>query len=394
VARILTVIALAAALLLVPAPSPAGSDAAAWEQWFVYELNRARWNPGGYAAEHGVAFPAPIGALPPLAVNSQLTASASSRAHEMATFDYFSHRSPVTGAWPNRIVRDHGFSLPSWAANAANHVESIWMGAGAAWPTPAAFLASGAHRAVLLASSENWWFESANEVGIGRHAASGERRAAVHLARADASRVFVTGVAFHDANGNGKMDLGEGLPGVLVSVGGVTVPTNPGGGYTVAVSPGRMTAAASGGGFSGTSTASFRVGDHNVGVDFVSGRRMAEVRAFELCAGRRPTIMGTAGDDVIVGTPGNDVIAGLDGDDIIFGLAGDDLICGGRGDDTIYGGRGDDVIYGGPGDDRLYGGRGSDRLRGGPGIDHLDGGAGDRNRCLGGVTLVRCSLPS
>lgn len=131
----------------------------------------------------------------------------------------------------------------------------------------------------------------------------------------------------------------------------------------------------------------------------------APVRA---CDGRKATIVGTFGDDVLRGTsgadviwagPGNDVVRGLGGDDIICGRRGNDILYGGRGNDTVDGGRGndtvfagfgndtviggrdDDTVYGGPGADRLFGGRGKDSLFGGPGADQLSGGPGrDRLR--------------
>ncbi len=106
------------------------------------------------------------------------------------------------------------------------------------------------------------------------------------------------------------------------------------------------------------------------------------------CHGRRPTILGTDGPDVLRGTPGPDVIWGGPGDDEIFGSLGDDLICGGPGSDLIHGGRGNDVLDGGPGNgDRVYGDLGDDTALGGPGdfdevagglgIDTLSGGAGN-----------------
>src|SRR3989442_11330581 len=54
-----------------------------------------------------------------------------------------------------------------------------------------------------------------------------------------------------------------------------------------------------------------------------------------ICNGRRATIVGTQGDDVIYGTPGRDVIAGLGGNDEIHGRGQNDIICGGPGDDFI-----------------------------------------------------------
>ncbi len=106
------------------------------------------------------------------------------------------------------------------------------------------------------------------------------------------------------------------------------------------------------------------------------------------CHGRRATIVGTEGDDVLRGTPHRDVIWGGGGDDTILGSLGNDLLCGGPGADLIHGGRGNDVIDGGAGaDDRVYGDLGDDKLLGGAGdgdevagglgIDTLSGGPGN-----------------
>jgi hypothetical protein len=101
------------------------------------------------------------------------------------------------------------------------------------------------------------------------------------------------------------------------------------------------------------------------------------------CAGLAPSIVGSAGDDVLVGTDGADIISGLGGNDEIHGLGGDDIVCSGNGNDvvfagagkdTVLGGGGKDVVYGGPGRDRLYGQAGRDRLFGGDHADRLYGG--------------------
>jgi hypothetical protein len=128
------------------------------------------------------------------------------------------------------------------------------------------------------------------------------------------------------------------------------------------------------------------------------------------CDGRRATVVGTPGDDVI--TAAGVVFAGP-GDDRVIASADGTVVCGGPGDDTISGegtlkgglGRdhvwGDGTLLGGPGDDRigvfgraarnetsssygeLRGGRGDDRIRGshqlngGRGDDHLVGSSSD-----------------
>ncbi len=62
--------------------------------------------------------------------------------------------------------------------------------------------------------------------------------------------------------------------------------------------------------------------------------------AVEDCAGRTPTIVGTAEADRLEGTSGRDVIAGRGGNDVIYGLGGGDQICGGAGRDMLHGGGG------------------------------------------------------
>ena len=113
------------------------------------------------------------------------------------------------------------------------------------------------------------------------------------------------------------------------------------------------------------------------------------------CFGRRATIVGTRGDDLIVGTAGDDVIDGLRGFDRIRGLGGDDRICGGGESDFVRGGGGDDAIEGAGGSDTAHGGPGADRivlgaggvegLFGGPGDDRLFGGSGSFDGLIGGA---------
>jgi hypothetical protein len=96
----------------------------------------------------------------------------------------------------------------------------------------------------------------------------------------------------------------------------------------------------------------------------------------DLCHELRPTLIGTAGDDVLVGTSGDDVIDGRGGDDEIRGRGGDDVICGREGRDAISGGSNADMLIGGQGSDVIQGDEGRDVGRGGFGADHLHGGDG------------------
>jgi len=93
------------------------------------------------------------------------------------------------------------------------------------------------------------------------------------------------------------------------------------------------------------------------------------------CLGRRPTIRGTKGNDIIRGTDKRDIIQGGRGDDIILAGGRRDIVCGGPGDDGIHGGSGGDVLDGGLGSDFMNGADGDDRLIGGFGLDALYGAA-------------------
>ncbi|MDQ4024539.1 MAG: calcium-binding protein [Actinomycetota bacterium] len=78
------------------------------------------------------------------------------------------------------------------------------------------------------------------------------------------------------------------------------------------------------------------------------------------CFGRRATIVGTDGDDVVIGSRGDDVIVALDGSDEVYGLGGRDVICSGAGEDVADGGAGFDLVAGGNDADEVFGGKGSD----------------------------------
>lgn len=109
----------------------------------------------------------------------------------------------------------------------------------------------------------------------------------------------------------------------------------------------------------------------------------------QTCLGKKATITGTKGNDVISGTNRADVIVALGGADRIRGRGGNDLICGNDGNDQIRGDGGNDRISGGTGNDRLAGDSGNDRLAGDSGKDRLDGGSG-ADRLNGGAGVDTC----
>jgi uncharacterized repeat protein (TIGR01451 family) len=114
-----------------------------------------------------------------------------------------------------------------------------------------------------------------------------------------------------------------------------------------------------------------------------------------------PTIVGTAGDDVITGTSRGDVIVSSTGNDQVSAGGGSDLICSGDGADRVFGQDGGDTVIAGGGPDLANGGKSGDVLKGKAGRDHLKGKSGNdllnggknRDRCQGGSgrdTLKGC----
>jgi len=276
------------------------------EQLFIYLLNRARHNPQAYAREHNLSVSlSNVTPRAPLAVNPLLTKSAEFKANEMADYNYFSHQSAVTGKWPNQIAREAGYQLPSYFANDANYIESIAYGWGSGQQSGVATAAEAlnlllvdaginppGHRIHLLGMDD--FFSQMKEVGVGHaYRSTTDRNTdywAIHTGWVNSSDVFLTGVVYADANGNGRYDLNEGLSGVQVQAGGLSTTTNAAGGWSLKVNPNSTyTVTAAGGGFSGTSSARAAVGTNNVEVDFLSGRG-ALVNFVDPNAAGRPSV--------------------------------------------------------------------------------------------------------
>jgi putative cell wall-binding protein/uncharacterized protein YkwD len=260
------VIALA---VLVGIPSTAAADDQLLDaQQLVYEINLARSDPAAFAARAGITMDPMPQPSAPLAVSGPLMSSAMFKAAEMAAYQYFSHQSPVTGIWPNRLARNHGYPLPSAWLDTDNNIESTYMGSQDAFSVLVAFAKSPGHLGHIFAQS--LFFATHREAGAGRGVASnGLAYWAFHTAHHNTGGVFITGVVYVDDNGNGRMDRGEGIGGMTVTAGGSSAVTNPGGGYAIEVTPATYTVAVDAAGFAGT-TLTVTVGSNNVLADFVA----------------------------------------------------------------------------------------------------------------------------
>jgi hypothetical protein len=295
----------AAGLAILGIPTLTGAaEPTAQEQLFVYEVNRARSDPPGWAVEMGIdatiggdGLPTDlIGVVPqpPLAINELLVDSSRLHAEEMAANDYFGHQSQVTGKWPNLLAREAGYPLPMTiplsggffvpVPDDSNQIESIAAGFG-----PGSFDLSNAvnaviglivdtgtpslgHRIHLLAMTEfNRTFREAG-AGYGFDQAATYRNYwAFHTGVENTSDTFLTGVVFSDANQNSLYDAGEGLGGVTVTVGGDMAATNSAGGWSLPINAGTHQVSCSGGAFSGTSQVDVTVMGANRDGDCISG---------------------------------------------------------------------------------------------------------------------------
>jgi len=255
------------------------------EQLFVYLLNRARHDPASYSQEQSLGVNLSyVSSQPPLAVNNLLYASSGFHSNEMATFNYFGHQSQVTGDWPNKMVRDQGYSLPEWWTSNANYVESAAAGTDTAVYTLNTLIVDAGvpslgHRNHLLSIGS--FQQEDREIGIGHSFninSNYDHYWAIHITRSDPLDTFLTGVAFNDLNNNGRYDLNEGLSGVSISTQGLQTTTNAAGGWSIKVAgSGTYTVTASGGSFNGSSTANVNVSSRNREVDFISGNPQAVV---------------------------------------------------------------------------------------------------------------------
>jgi hypothetical protein len=284
----------------------AGAHLTEQELHFLYELNRARNDPPGWAAEYGLgSVPGGDGnpttlvgvaPRPPLALNETLVDSAGFKAQEMADNNYFKHQSQVGPdfLWPNELVRNvFGYPLATMIPvpgmpgfffvldDDDNQIESLAVGQAASFAqgiNPLIGLIVDddvptlGHRKHLLAMDEfNAIFTEAG-AGYGFDAAATFPHDWVfHTGVTDPAGLFLTGVVFDDGDGDDLFDPGEGLAGVTVNVGAQQTATNDAGGWSLAVADGTHAVSCLGGGFAGTGSASVSVSGANRQVDCVSG---------------------------------------------------------------------------------------------------------------------------
>src|SRR5690606_2361391 len=207
------------------------------EAAFIYELNRARQDPGRYDAEIGFGGTLNSGMTqPPLALNLSLVESARWHAQDMEALSYFAHQRPAPGLQhPNWMARHKwkgsspasAYPLVTAWTDDNNFIESL--AANGTSGSSISYAANDAlkaliidadlvamslppgHRIHLLGMDAH--NQSMREAGTGYAEGAGWRGSvnaaaywAIHTGRRDADPVWLTGVVYDDANGNGRYD--------------------------------------------------------------------------------------------------------------------------------------------------------------------------------------------
>src|SRR5262249_12565839 len=263
--------------------------------------NDARANPAAYGQSIGLDLSS-VAPSEPWAFNPLLVQAARLHSQDMNDRAYFDHDTPE-GTTPDQRVAAAGF--PGYFTG-----ESIAAG----YPSPAAALAgliidSGVpnlgHRKHQLNIAPS--LQTRAQVGIGVVlGGSGPYHSyyTIDTAISSDTRPFLCGVVFHDDNGNGKYDLGEGYAGAAVTVqgAGATV-TFDSGGYSLPVNPGTYTVTASGGGLAAPIPQNAPVGAANARLNFTGAPEGSWNGQTAMPAARAATaaVAGTDGRIYVIG---------------------------------------------------------------------------------------------
>lgn len=351
----------------------------AFEQLQLELINRARLDPVAEAARLGIALNEGVSAADtisaaakqPLAGNTMLKSAADGHTSHMINVDQFGHSgigddtmtSRIQGAGYTPFLAIGENIAASTGSNqavfAVQLYENLFRDVG---------IAGRGHRTNLLSNDFN-------EVGLslqsGNFTPLGGSSTLVTQNFGSQGKLFITGVAYNDTNGNKFYDIGEGRGGVNVKVGASSVTSESAGGYDLAVgSASGVAVTFSGGGLPSAVNATVTsTTPANIKVDLVGTNTILSSGNTTLGAGALNltllgvnglTGVGNANDNVIDGTSGGNVLYGGEGADTLRGHAGNDTLRGTNGVDRLEGGQGNDVLNGGAGGDALIGGDGTD----------------------------------
>jgi Ca2+-binding RTX toxin-like protein len=348
----------------------ASPQISAQEQLLLELMNRARLDPAGEAARHGISLNEGLAAgtlsaaaRAPLAWNADLGEAAALHSAWMLAADSFSHtgsggsqpwdRSKAAGYASGQIGENISFigSSASVDASAAvvNHHTNLFLSPG--------------HRLNILGDYR--------EVGLGQELGAFTQGGSTWSASmvtevfGKGAQAHVTGVAFADRDGDRFYDIGEGQGGVRVdwlgNAGQAATTATAAGGYAAAI-PGTLSGPAS---FAVTAGGaemrlSLVLSGGNAKLDVVDGRVLCASASMTLGAGATDARLLGVATLTLIGNGSANRLDGNNGANTVRGLGGNDVLDGGRGNDRIEGGDGADRLQGGFGHDILTGGAGTD----------------------------------
>jgi Ca2+-binding RTX toxin-like protein len=350
------------------------------EQLLLELINRARLDPQAESLRLGIGLndglaPGTIGTAPQqvLAHNTLLEAAAQAHSQWMLAANVFSHTG-AGGSSPRQRMEDAGYVFGGTWRSGENL--AVWGSSGGI-DLEAAILEhyrglfeSPVHRVNTLE-------DSFREIGLaqvtGNFTFSSGRFPVSMLTETFAlsgSPVFITGVAFADADADAFYDVGEALAGITVALGSGagSMATAAAGGYALRLAP-TASAPVILRTATGTELARLRL-DLSAGNAKLDILREAD-GGYELALSTSAVLEQGIGRARLLG------IADLD----LTGHGGANRLTGNAGANRLYGGDGDDLLSGGGGVDSLHDGTGRDTLQGGTGADRFvlsADGAADR----------------
>lgn len=352
------------------------------EQYAIELLNRARLDPAAEARRQGIGLndnlPAgTIKALPMQVVAPYSPGEKAAVLHAvwMIENDVFSHNQGGKLDRADSRLMASGFDTGSgrwgWGENLGAQTTSGRSDQTLIQEFQKGWMLSASHREGML---------DPNQREIGYAHVKGDlsvqgvtfQEIGVEVFSYSASRVYVTGVAYADRDGDGFYSMGEGQGRLAMSiVGGKATTTANAGGYALLANAGEEVTVQIG---SGASVTRVRVDlePGNAKLDVVGGSWLKVSGDTTLVSGaiRKVEALGIGHIDLtgngyanrLVGNRGNNDLTGKNGADRLFGNGGHDKLDGGNGADVLNGGSGRDRLIGGAGNDLLTGGAGPDKF--------------------------------
>lgn len=354
------------------------------EQYAIELINRARMNPLAEQARMGIALNQglPSGGYGPITTNSKqvlapigsLDLSATRHSEWMIATDTFSHTG-ANGSDPGSRMTAAGYSFTGnfgWAWG-----ENLALASLGGNVTMTSF--AEVHHGVLYRSElhrANFFDDDFREIGIGQVVGDYNGRqtsVSTHNFAMRTDRVYVTGVAYNDRNGNDFYNIGEGTANLRLAIeGGSSTATAAAGGYALVSAPTGLVTVQVGPAANATRV-TLNLSGGNIKLDVVDGNTLFTNGTMTLLSGpiRDAMLLGMDAKSLSGNTAANKLTGNLAGNSI-WGGAGNDLLNGQGGNDNLYGGLDSDRMLGGAGVDRLNGGTGADRLTGGAGADRFE----------------------